>query len=88
MDIVSTKKTNPIARNVMSTASINCHRKKVRDCYILHTVLLVIILLLIIIIIGRKVKYKMENNELKKVRFKNHTCYYFDDITKLDDVDL
>ena len=51
MDIVSTKKTNIIATNVMSTASVNCHNKKVRDCYILHIVLLVIILLLIIIII-------------------------------------
>ena len=40
-DIVSTKKANTIATNVMSTASINCHSKKVRDCYILHTVLLV-----------------------------------------------
>ena len=39
MNIVSTKKTNTIATNVTSTASINCHSKKVRDCYILHTVL-------------------------------------------------
>ena len=38
MDIVSTKMTNTIAKNVTSTASINCHSKKVRDCYILHTV--------------------------------------------------
>ena len=30
---------------------MNCHSIKVRDCYILHTVLLVIILLLIITII-------------------------------------
>ena len=51
MDIVSTKKTNAIARNVTSTASINCHSKKVRDCYILHTALLVIILILMITII-------------------------------------
>ena len=51
MNNLSTKKTNTIAINVTSTASINCHGKKVRDCYILHTVLLVIILLLIIIII-------------------------------------
>ena len=51
MDIVSTKMTNTIETNVTITASINCHSKKVRDCYILHTVLLVIILLLIIIII-------------------------------------
>ena len=48
MDNVSTKKT--IATNVTSTASINCHSIKVRDCHILHTVLLAIILLVIIII--------------------------------------
>ena len=40
MDIASTKMTNTIATN----ATKNCHSKKVRDCYILHTVLLVIIL--------------------------------------------
>ena len=51
MDIVSTKKTNTIATNVTSTASINCHSKKVSGCYVLHTVLLAIILLLIITII-------------------------------------
>ena len=34
----STEKTNTIATNVTSTASINCHSKKVRDCYVLHTV--------------------------------------------------
>ena len=43
--------TNTIATNVKSTTSINCHSIKVRDCYILLSVLLVIILLLIIIII-------------------------------------
>ena len=43
MDVVSTKITNTIATNVTK----NCHIKKVRDCYILHAVLLVIILLLI-----------------------------------------
>ena len=46
MDIVPTRKTN-----VTNTASINCHSKKVRDGYILHTVSIVIILLLIITII-------------------------------------
>ena len=51
VDIVPTKKTNTVATNVTSIASINCHSKKVRDCYILQTVLLVIILLLIINII-------------------------------------
>ena len=39
------KKTNTAATNVMSTASINCHSETVRDCYILHTVLLAVILL-------------------------------------------
>ena len=51
MDIASIKKTKTIATNVTSTASINFHHKKVRDCDILHTVLLVIVLLLIITII-------------------------------------
>ena len=51
MDVVSTKMTNTIAANVTSSASINCHCKKVKDCYILHIVLLVIILPLKIIII-------------------------------------
>ena len=50
MDNVSTKKANTIAANVTSTASIICYSKKVRDFYVLHTILLVIILLLIIII--------------------------------------
>ena len=36
-----------IATNVLPSASINCHRKKVRNCYILHTVLLITITLLI-----------------------------------------
>ena len=50
LDIVSTKMTITIARNV----SINCHSKKVRykiQCYVSHTILLAIILLLIIAII-------------------------------------
>ena len=56
MDNLTTKNTNTIAikkTNVTftSSASINDHSKKVRDCYILHTVLLAIILLLIITII-------------------------------------
>ena len=51
MDVVSTKMTNTIATNVTSSASINCHSKNVKDCYILHIVLLVIILPLKISII-------------------------------------
>ena len=30
----------------------------------------------------------MKNNELKTVRIKNRTCYYFDKIIKLEDFDL
>ena len=33
-------------------------------------------------------QYKMENNELKKVRIKNCTHYHFDDIIKLEDFDI
>ena len=51
MDTVSTKMTNAIARNSGNTASINRNSTKLRDCYILHTVLLPIILILQIIII-------------------------------------
>ena len=29
----------------------------------------------------------MENNEFSKVLIKNRTCYYFDDIIKLEDFD-
>ena len=47
MDIVSTKLTNTIAANVTKV----CHSKKVRDSYVLHTVLSAVILLLIITII-------------------------------------
>ena len=51
MNIVSAKMANTIATNIVSTASLNCHSKKVRDCFILHTVLLLIILLSITIIV-------------------------------------
>ena len=43
MDIISTKKQNTIATNVTSNASINFYSKNVRDCYILHKVLLVLL---------------------------------------------
>ena len=49
MNNVSIKKT--VATKITSTASINYNSIKVRDCYILHTVLLAIILLLIVIIV-------------------------------------
>ena len=37
---------------------------------------------------NKKTQYKMKNNELKKVHIKNRTCYYFDDIIKLEDFNL
>ena len=66
IDNLSTKKKNTTATNPMSTASIKCHSKKVRDCHILHTVLLAILLLLIISIICNhyaKQKSKIENGK-------------------------
>ena len=30
----------------------------------------------------------MKNNGLKKIRIKNRTCYYFNDIIKLEDFDI
>ena len=51
IDDLPTKKMNAITTNAMSTASINCHSKKVRDCYILHAVVIAIIFLLIITVI-------------------------------------
>ena len=48
---ITTKNTNTIAKNVTSTVSLNCHSKKVRDCFILDTVLLANIISLITIII-------------------------------------
>ena len=51
LDIVTTKMANAITTNVTYTSSINFNSKKVRDCYMLHTVLLAVRLLLIITII-------------------------------------
>ena len=34
------------------------------------------------------IQNKMENNEFKKFRIKNRTCYYFDNIIKLEDFDI
>ena len=35
----------------------------------------------------KKVQHKMENKEFRKVCVKNHACYYFDGMTKLEDFD-
>ena len=37
---------------------------------------------------NKKVQCKIENNEFKKAHIKYRTCYYFDDIIKLEDFDL
>ena len=38
--------------------------------------------------LSRKVHYKMENDEFKKVCIKNCTCYYFDHIIKFEHFDF
>ena len=78
----------------MSTSSINCHSKKVRERYISHTALLVIIILLIIITIfyyyekKRKKNIKWKMMKFKKVRIKNRMCHYFYNIIKLEGFDI
>ena len=51
MNNLSTKEIKTITTNVTSTASINCHSKKVKDCCILLRVLLEVILILITTIV-------------------------------------
>ena len=34
------------------------------------------------------IQNKMENNKFKRFRIKNRTCYYFDNIIKLEDFDI
>ena len=79
-DIVSTKKANTVATNVSSSATVNCVSKKVS--------LFLIILLLIIIIICYHYAKKRCNIKWEKVRVKYLTCYYFNDIIKLEDFDF
>ena len=65
------ERKNTIALNVTSTASINCHSKKVREPYILHAVLLVIMLLLIIYYcLMLSCKTKTCNKRWKIINFK------------------
>ena len=69
------------------------------DCYILHTFLLATHYYIIICYhyakhASKPKKYlpinniKMENNEFKKIDIKNRTCYYFNDIIKIQDFDF
>ena len=87
---IATKITNITAANVMSTDSINCHSKKVKDCYILISDHITIdnyyYLLLLCKTIRYNIKWKIMN--FSKVRIKIRTCYYFDDLIKLEDFRL
>ena len=74
IDIVATKMANTIATNITSTAStsINSHRKKVRDCYMLHSFIFFTFGKYHYLLSSWKTKitlmhkqYKMENNEFK-----------------------
>ena len=86
MDNLSTKKTNAIATNVTSIASVNWHSKKVRDCYVLHSVLLAFILLYnyyyLLSLCKKKVKRKIMDLKYFVLKI---VGYYVDDITKLED---
>ena len=77
-------------RHVTSTASINCHSKKVLlyFAYILISNHITFDNYNLLLLYKTTVQYKMENNEFKKVQIKNRTCYYFNDIIKLEDFDL
>ena len=35
-----------------------------------------------------KIYYKMESNELKEIDIENLTCYYFNDIVKIEDFEF
>ena len=62
MNTLSTRKTNTMATNITSTASINCHSKKVRDCYIVLTVLSIkITLLMAVSICCYLIKYRTKH---------------------------
>ena len=73
----------------MSTASINCHSKKVRHCYILHTVLLsnhiTIDNYYYLLSLCKTRRY---NIKWEIMNLKSRTCYYFDDTIKLEYFDL
>ena len=101
MNIISTEMRNTRATNVSLNCDSEKVRYKI-DYYFLHTVLLVIILLLAIANIcyyyskrRSKLKsilscqqYNKENDEFKKGNLKNLSYYYFDDITKSEEIDL
>ena len=82
-------KTNPTITVLTKNPSTNS--------YIVLHFLLIIKALLIVVSIYRQIKrnwnlkyvIKMESNdELKEIDIKNCTCYYFDDIIKIEDFDF
>ena len=81
-NIIETKKINTIATNVTSTASINWHGKKVRDCYILDSVLLVITLILIIFIIIYPLTFFIYNKSKCSERGLNIGAIFYGNVIK------
>ena len=87
MDIVSTNKG--IVTNVMNTASITFRSKRL--LYFAHSFIrnhIIIDNYYLLLLCKTRYNIKLENNELKKVHSKYCTCYYFDDIIKLEDFNL
>ena len=68
MDNVSTNIIGTKMENVLSTVSIKCRIKKVRDWHTLHRVLLAIILILLVIIICYR--YGKQNINWKTMNLK------------------
>ena len=76
MNNLSTKKINTLTTNITSTDLTNGNRKKVRDYYILHTVLLIKIILIAVIMCYYLIKYKKTFISISKITNK----FYFDSI--------
>ena len=82
MDNISTKKTNVIATNITSTASINCYSKENKRLlyfpyrFISDHITIDNYYNLLSLCKTRKHNITMKKNEIKKVCVKNSTCYY------------
>ena len=86
MDNVSTKMTNGT-----STDSKNCRSKKVRDCYFTCSFIshpITVDNYYYLLLLCKTNKYNIKWKWIQKNRIKNCTCYYFDDIIKLEDFGL
>ena len=86
MDNVSTKMTNGT-----STDSKNCRSKKVRDCYFTCSFIshpITVDNYYYLLLLCKTNRYNIKWKWIQKNRIKNCTCYYFDDIIKLEDFGL